>query len=153
MAEAKSILSAVITTDSRLSSLPLKESQLIFVKDTKIIALDFNGIRTIYSQIIKISNEVERESILAPVYGSYYFVEDSLCLWYYDGKWEQITSPPSDILYELKNTTDLPSIGKALCLYVITSENKLYRWDDTDIKYYCVGSDYNDIKTINGGSA
>lgn len=46
-----------------------------------------------------------------------------------------------------------PNIGDANVLYGDTTENKLYRYDPDDGKYYCVGSDYNDIIAIDGGHA
>lgn len=46
-----------------------------------------------------------------------------------------------------------PNIGDVNVLYGDTTENKLYRYDPEDRKYYCVGSDYNDIIAIDGGHA
>lgn len=46
-----------------------------------------------------------------------------------------------------------PNIGDVNILYGDTTENKLYRYDPDDGKYYCVGSDYNDIIAIDGGHA
>ncbi len=83
----KKMLSAVITTDGKLSSLENKDGQLIFIKDQRKIALDFNGIRTVYSSVITISTDVERESILAPIHGLFYYVTKTNCLWQYDGGW------------------------------------------------------------------
>lgn len=48
---------------------------------------------------------------------------------------------------------NFPNVGKTGNLYIDTSQNKTYRWDDNDLKYYCVGSDYNDIKVISCGDA
>ena len=44
-------------------------------------------------------------------------------------------------------------IGEEKYLYIDSSTNKSYRWDDTDLKYYCVGSDYSQINIIDGGSS
>ncbi|SFH81495.1 hypothetical protein SAMN02910401_00432 [Megasphaera elsdenii] len=46
-----------------------------------------------------------------------------------------------------------PNIGDVNVLYGDTTENKLYRYAPDDGKYYCVGSDYNDIIAIDGGHA
>ena len=46
---------------------------------------------------------------------------------------------------------EFPITGKSTSIYVDTSTNKAYRWDDENTKYFCVGSDYNDIDCINGG--
>ena len=48
---------------------------------------------------------------------------------------------------------NFPSVGKAGNVYIDTLTNKSYRWDDADIKYYCIGSDYNDINLITCGDA
>lgn len=153
MAEVKDILSVVITNGSRLHELPIKKSQLIFVKDTKTIALDYDGKRTAYSHISTLQTDRERLAILAPVNGLFYFIIETSCLWTYDSKWIQITSSPHNVIFNAKTINDFPPVGNESCLYIAKEENKLYRWDDTSIKYYCVGSDYNDIKTINGGKA
>lgn len=153
MAEMKEILSVVITNGSKLHELPVKHSQLIFIKDTKTIALDYNGIRTTYSNIVTLQTEQERLAILAPVCGLFYFILETSCLWAYEDKWIQITTPPREVLFKSSTTQEFPPVGNELCLYIAENENKLYRWDDTTIKYYCVGSDYNDIKIINGGGA
>ena len=48
---------------------------------------------------------------------------------------------------------DFPTIGSSEAIYVATSENKTYRFDEANLKYYVIGSDYDDIKIINGGTA
>ncbi len=52
-----------------------------------------------------------------------------------------------------KSFNEFPTIGKTGVIYIDTSENTLYRWDDTDLKYYCVGSNNNEeTEIIFGGS-
>lgn len=46
-----------------------------------------------------------------------------------------------------------PNIGNPTILYVDILENKTYRWDSTTNNYECIGSDYTQIKIINGGKA
>lgn len=53
---------------------------------------------------------------------------------------------------------DLPSIGNEQVCYIIKSNNSIWRWDDTDMRYYeCSSSsgnsDWRDIQEVNGGSA
>lgn len=43
-----------------------------------------------------------------------------------------------------------PVTGNEKSLYIDVSTNKAYRWSETDMKYYRVGSDWEEIKTING---
>ena len=45
---------------------------------------------------------------------------------------------------------DFPSVGNSTFLYVDQSRNKIYRWDPDNLKYYVVGSDYDDIEVVNG---
>ena len=47
----------------------------------------------------------------------------------------------------------LPNLGDQNIAYIVEKENKVYRWDSTTAKYFVVGSDYNEIKLINGGNA
>ena len=48
---------------------------------------------------------------------------------------------------------EFPNIGSEKNIYIETSTNRTYRWSDTDLKYYCVGSDYSEIDIISGGKA
>ena len=48
---------------------------------------------------------------------------------------------------------EFPNIGKAGVSYVDTGENRIFRWDEEDTKYYCIGSDWTQINCINGGNA
>ena len=48
---------------------------------------------------------------------------------------------------------NFPNLGKVNTIYISESENMVYRWDENDLRYYCVGGDYNDIKIIDGGVA
>lgn len=47
---------------------------------------------------------------------------------------------------------DFPTIGEPHILYIDTSDEALYRWDAENLKYYCVGRDYNNISVISGGT-
>lgn len=47
---------------------------------------------------------------------------------------------------------EFPTVGKINVIYIDTSANTLYRWDDRDLKYYCVGSNSEEIEIIYGGS-
>jgi hypothetical protein len=48
---------------------------------------------------------------------------------------------------------EFPNVGKPGIIYIDVTANKTYRWDEEQLKYYCVGSDYQDIKIIYGGNA
>lgn len=58
-------------------------------------------------------------------------------------------------LEQVKFSTRLefPNTGDPSLLYVATNQNKIYRWDSESASYKVVGSDYNEIKTIDCGGA
>lgn len=54
---------------------------------------------------------------------------------------------------QVQNKQSLPNIGNAKLVYFVIDENATYRWDDVDLRYYCVGRNYEEIQIINGGNA
>ena len=76
----KAVMSVVVTTASKLTDLAIKNGQLIFINDNKRIALDFNGKRVFYNQIVVLQTESERTGLLAPIQELFYFVVDFLQL-------------------------------------------------------------------------
>lgn len=93
---------------------------------------------------------------------------------YKDGDYNRLTNKPSINGHELigdKNSSQLnllgefhsyvtylefpvvPNSGWENDIFLDTTNNKIYRWDTTDMKYFCIGSNYDDIEIINGGSA
>lgn len=138
------ILSLCVTVASKLANLTIKDGQLIFVKDKQRLALDFNGKRTFYNQIEELSSEAERQALLAPVSGLYYFVLDTAVLWKYQDKWIQITSQPEDIVFI--GTDEAPEIGNAKTLYVNKVDKIISVWDE-DNNSYIVVSDYTNEVT------
>lgn len=93
---------------------------------------------------------------------------------YKDGDYNRLTNKPSINGHELlgdKNSSQLnllgefhsyvtylefpviPNSGWEKDIFLDTTNNKIYRWDTTDMKYFCIGSNYDDIEVINGGSA
>ncbi len=43
---------------------------------------------------------------------------------------------------------EFPVIGNSNCIYIDSSANATYRWNDTDLHYYCVGRDYDNINLV-----
>ena len=93
---------------------------------------------------------------------------------YKDGDYNRLTNKPSINGHELigdKNSSQLnllgefhsyvtylefpvvPNSGWENDIFLDTTNNKIYRWDTTDMKYFCIGSNYDDIEIINGGNA
>ena len=54
-----------------------------------------------------------------------------------------------DTVQEYTSSFQFPTIGKTQTIYIDKSNNKSYRWDDTDLKYYRL-DDYTEIELING---
>lgn len=133
--DTKPILSVIGTVKSRLPDLSIKNGQLIFVQDSQTIALDINGKRTFYNEIIKIDNDEQRESILAPISGGFYFVIETAVLWTYHTTWIQITTPPEDIVFI---GLTLPRLGQSKTLYVNKENCSISVWDDNSQSYQII---------------
>lgn len=58
-----------------------------------------------------------------------------------------------DVIQEYDSHLNFPNQGKLQTIYIDKQNNKSYRWDNDELKYYIIGSDYHDIKIINGGNA
>lgn len=132
----QTILSVVATTGTKLPDLAIKNGQLIFARDKQLIALDYNGKRTFYNQINILQTDEERQGLLAPVSGLFYFVVGTAVLWTYDNaKWISVTTPPSEIIFI---GTSLPELGSENKLYVNKDEKTISVWDNETQKYVCV---------------
>ena len=119
----------VSTVDSKLSQLQIENGQLIFVSDTRKICLDFNGVRTEYSQLIILATEKDRQNYLSPI-TAFYFIKSTKCLWRYEGgEWIQLTSPPKEQIVFL-NYSDLPLVGESEVLYI--TETQSYTWNGNE---------------------
>lgn len=54
---------------------------------------------------------------------------------------------------EYESYLHFPTIGKESHLYIDTDAGKTYRWNAEELRYECIGSDYNDIDLIDSGNA
>lgn len=138
----KPILSVCATTASKVKDLSIKEGQLIFVHDTGKIALDFGSKRVFYNQIIELSTEQERATMLAPVSGKYYFVVETAVLWTYQSNWVQITTHPEEVVFI---GTELPELGSQKTLYIDKENKNISVWDGDSQEYMVVGEKINSI--------
>lgn len=141
MAANGPILSAVATSGSRISDLTIKDGQLIFIQDLHRIALDFDGKRVFYNQIVELQTDEDRLGLLAPINGIFYFVIGTAILWTYKNSWIQITSPPHELINF--NTTK-PQIGDEKTLYVNKSERNISIWDSETSKYITIADSVNE---------
>lgn len=66
-----------------------------------------------------------------------------------------LTSSDLNITDVIVKTTylEFPNIGRENNIYIDSTENTTYRWNAIDNKYYIIGSNYRDIKIIDGGNA
>lgn len=134
-------------SQSQLSQVPIISGQLICCTDTGNFYKDTGNTRkSLGSSIIYV------ESLpLAPISEKIYLLKPDK-LYLYDGDWVELNKEQEVVI--LKNTIyEFPSIGNENCVYISTNGNKTYRWSDADVKYFCVGSDYSEIKIIDGGSS
>ena len=66
---------------------------------------------------------------------------------------EYISSSSNLIVQQYDSLYKFPNVGKESVLYIDKETNRSYRWDDTNLKYYFVGSDYEEIEVIDGGKS
>lgn len=134
----KTILSVVATTSNKLSDLPIKNGQLVFVHDRQKIALDYDNKRKFYNQLEMLENESDRLGLEAPAAGLFYFVVSTAVLWTYRDGWIQVTTPPSNVIFI---GTELPELGSGEKLYV--NDQGISIWDD-ELKQYVVVANKTD---------
>lgn len=135
-------------TQSQLSQTPIVPGQLICCTDTGNFYKDNTG----NSRVELGSSVIYVESLpLAPLSEKIYLLKPDR-FYLYDGDWIELNKIKETVI--TKDTIyDFPAVGDEQCIYISKNENKTYRFDSNMLKYYCIGSDFNDIKTINGGSS
>ena len=140
----KHILSVIGTTAKRLSDLPIKNGQLIFLQDRQRIALDFNDKRIFYNEITLLQTDEQRIHLKEPIPGSFYFVISTAVLWSYETDWTQITTPTDDILFI---GDSLPELGQNRKLFVNTQQKNISVWDSNSNQYVVVADKTNTVTT------
>lgn len=133
---AEAAFTIVATTSDRVKDLIVKNGQLIFIRDKGRIAFDFKGERVFYNQITELDTEHERSVLSTPKNG-YYFVIETAVLWFYNGEWVQVTTPPEDIVFI---GVELPELGQAKTLYVDKDDKEISVWDEESDKYIVVSN-------------
>lgn len=140
----KHILSVIGTTANRLSDLPIKNGQLIFLQDRQRIALDFNDKRIFYNEITLLQTDKDRTNLEEPIPGSFYFVIETAVLWAYETHWMQLTTQPDDVLFI---GISLPELGKARKIYVNTEKKNISVWDTDNSQYLIVADKTESVST------
>lgn len=130
-------VSVIGTVANRLQNLPIRDGQVIFVKDKKKVALDLNGKRTFYNEIVTFNEDQERLDLLAPINGCFYFVIKTAILWFYQDKWVRVTASPNEVVFF---GTQLPELGKENVLYVdkTSGSEGISIWNQNAGKYITV---------------
>lgn len=116
----------ITTTEDRLNLLPISNGQLIFVRDSRKICLDYQDARVEYGQIIVLTDENHRLSIAQP-FNTFYFVLDTRVLWRCEeGEWIPLTTSAKESVIFVGNG-ELPEKGTAGVLYATSTD--LYTWN------------------------
>lgn len=140
----KSIMSLIATSSSKIKDLVIKDGQLIFIQDLGRIAMDFNGKRVFYNQIVELDTESERLTLDSPISG-YYFVIDTAVLWFYkDEEWISITEKPEEVIFI---GVELPELGQAKenMLYINKAEKEIAIYDSASNEYVIVSDYTNEV--------
>lgn len=121
--------SFIITTKSKLSTLPVKNGQMIFVKDKEKIYYDWDNKRTAFHDIEELATNSEREELESPKANKVYLVEEDHTLWQYTGtNWFKLTNEPNVVF--ANSPVELPSLGgKPNTLYI--ADKKLYIYNES----------------------
>ena len=100
--DSNAVLTVRTTIGSKVANLGISDGQLIFVRDKRQVALDFDGRRTFYNLIEELATDGARLALLAPVTGAYYFVVETGVLWAYQDDWIRLTTSPEEMTEALE---------------------------------------------------
>lgn len=139
-------LSLYECSKENLPRVPITDGQLVVCIDTGDFYRDTSDDR------IPLGTSVITTSVLplSPIQNRLYLVNGTELQLFTGSEWVQINEVPK-LVITVKTMNDLPKVGNVLCIYIDKETNRSYRWDDDDTKYYCIGSDWQDINMINGG--
>lgn len=126
---AKIATTLITTTEDRLEQLPISNGQLIFIRDSRKICLDYKDERVEYGHIIVLASEEHRLSISQP-FNTFYFVLGTNVLWRYEAdQWIPLTTSPKENLVFV-GAGKLPEIGEKNVLYATNTD--LFLWNGED---------------------
>jgi len=111
-----------------LNTIPVVNGQMIFIKDTKQIAVDMDGVRAVYGGVIELGSEYERLTLSNPIVGATYYVPSTKGLWLYRQLgWEALTHDVNTFLYI---DVEMPEAGQENILYVDKLKREISVWDE-----------------------
>lgn len=118
-------------SEANLDSIAVENGNIIFVRDSKKIALDSKGERILYHTISVLPTEQSR-LLMTPVRG-FYFVEETGILFRYNGAvWIQINEKPKERVNFLEMDEELPPISKAQEGVLYITSNSIYRYSNNE---------------------
>lgn len=125
------------TTSAKLNELPVEDGQIIFVPNDKLVCLDMKGQRFRYQALQIYTTNSERLSDDSMTIGMYY-VKETNVLWYWDGKWTQITpSFLSPVFYGI-SVQEFPQSGIEGNLYF--TDDGIYNWKNQLSRYNLIAN-------------
>ena len=135
--QTKAIISIIATVSKKIPDIAIQNGQLIFVQDSRMIAIDISDKRVFYNEIVQLDTDDDRRNLEDPVNGSFYFVITTALLWYFNNGWVQVTSNESgDSHPDIKFIgTVIPELGTSSTLYVNTVNQNITVWSDELQKY------------------
>lgn len=135
--QTKAITSIIATVSKKIPDIAIQNGQLIFVQDSRMIALDISDKRVFYNEIVQLNADDDRRNLEDPVNGSFYFVITAALLWYFNNGWVQVTSNENgDSHPDIKFIgTVIPELGTSSTLYVNTVNQNITVWSDELQKY------------------
>lgn len=141
-------LSLYECAQSELDSIALVDGQMVVCLDTGNIYRDTATMRIPLGSGIKVVNSLP----LVPISDKLYLLLPNSLYIFTSGDWICL-SETKEYVREADDTATFPTTGEEGVIYVSKNENRLYRWNSTDSKYVCVGSNWRDIKWISGGDS
>ena len=127
----------IVTTSDKVNEIVEEVGQVIFVEDSRRIALDGQDGRVFYDQIMCLAQDSMRTSMIRNLVDGFYFTLDTNILWRLDNlTWIQITEKPdSRVIYG--TLASFPRPGMQGRIYM--TDSHLYHWDPDSESYvdYC----------------
>lgn len=66
-------------------------------------------------------------------------------IYYWNGEYVNI----NESIVKKSTYLEFPAVGNENMIYIDTTENAIYRFSESELKYYLIVSDWNNIKLIN----
>ena len=125
------------TKEKYLSTLPVKDGQIIFVPESHKVCLDMSKTRHTYQTIEEFKTEAERLSVNTPHKG-FYFVEETNTIWRYSSSWNRINSSGLNPIVYGETEEEFPVEGNKESLYF--TDEGIFNWKEAAGKYNLIAN-------------